>query len=80
MQWVTERCTPAGVEDYLKNIDVQVWILAMANEAQKPPQSFDDEFYQECHSLVSQQFNIDLHQDISLSNCLNVYKFLCDNI
>ena len=60
------HCHVLGTQDYLKRIDAGIWTLAMATQAKKPPLIFDDDFYQTCHALVLQQFNIDLFRDVSV--------------
>ena len=70
----------SGAQDHLKSIDPGVWILSKATQAKTPPVIADDNFFQTCHSLVLQQFNIDLFRDVSLSNCLRVYTYLRDTV
>ncbi len=37
----------------------------------EPPYSID--FYDDCAGLVTRGFNIDLHRDINVENCIDVY-------
>ena len=63
-----------------KDIDVDVWILAMSTLAKRPPPMFGEDFYQRCHSLILHQFSIDLFCDITISNCVGVFEFLRNNV
>ena len=69
-----------GCSNHLKTLDGTIWTVAMLNEAEHAPAFFSEEFFHDCYNLVMQHFGWDIHRDINVSNALEVYMFLTDNV
>lgn len=57
-----------------------IWYTAMTESARPPLAHFDYNFFSECYSLVLENYNLDLHQDGDVDNCIDIYLFLVNNI
>ena len=70
----------AGGEDCLCSpLDENIWQYYAMN-VNSPPPMFDSHFYSACNDMTTARFNIDLHQNITHSNWLRVYKFLVNDM
>ena len=69
-----------GCSDYVKPIDAAIWTSAMMNEAQSAPTIFSDDFFGRCYTLIIEHFGRDINSDINVSNALEVYNFLVNNM
>ena len=69
-----------GTQSYMMPAAADVWYTAMTEYASPPPAYFDFHFFSECHSLVLDNYNLDLHQDVDVDNCIDIYIFLVNNI
>ena len=56
-----------------------IWYTAMTESA-RPPSAHFDYHFSECYSFVSENYNLDLHQDVDVDNCIDIYLFLVNNI
>ena len=57
-----------------------VWYTAATELAKHPPCQFDDTFFSECYSMVKNYYNLDIHKDVHVDNCLELYLFLVNNV
>ena len=64
----------------MKPLNPILWMRAMQSEAHTPPDMYDSETYCECHRLVRAHYGMDLQRDITLTNAVEIYRYLINNI
>lgn len=60
-------------------INSSVWIYGMNKESKSPPRFYPYSFELRAKHLLSQSLGIEQH-NITAENCVNVYKYLIDNM
>lgn len=68
-----------GCQNYLKAVDSIIWTAAL-RQTEDPPPFFSQAFYCRCQQLVSSYFGWDINHDINISNALDVYLYLIENV
>ena len=68
-----------GALNCLQPINESIYHYAKM-QAKQPPPHFDHQFFDTCNALRTHVFGIDLFRDISPFNCIQVYKYLVNNV
>ena len=69
----------SGVEDYLQEIDTDIWVYGMAYESAEAPPFYSDQFEANANRVLVQNFGIN-REGITTSMCKLVYVFLINNM
>ena len=73
-------CMHPGTVDYLQPVSSSIWVRAMATEAESPQPIYHEHFFRSCRDLVATHFGIDIHRDVDVENCINVFRFLSSSM
>lgn len=68
-----------GAQNCLQPLNQRLYNHARM-QATAPPPHFDNQFFDTCNELTTHVYGIDLFRDITPSNCIQVYKYLVNNI
>ena len=68
-----------GAVNCLQPINKSIYHYAEM-QAEQPPPHFDHPFFDRCNAQTTHVFGIDLFRDISPFNCIQLYKYLVNNV